>query len=912
MKKKFAIMIAFVMLFSSLNLLSTFDVYASPISEEAFAAKIAELKTIYRDGEYWNNYNACGYEGTGTKKCYCTNSCAASCSCQCGKFYLNNQYYGGQCYGFANKMGYLVFGSIPTASWTQYNSVSNYYAGDYVRVRSGKHSIFITKVSGNTITYVDCNNAGPCMVKWDRTITKDSLASITTYVYHLSSNNLTGTGTSTSTPSSEPINSVVWTVNSSYLTPVTAYPAATSGKVTLYNENLTAFSTSSRYISYNDLCTINAFYTNGYCSVTYPTTSGTNTEYAKISDFIPNGVTPYSWSPSQKLTTYTRSNMNTAFGSVFTTDSCRVVGKSGNYLQVIYPVTGGYKMGWVDSSYTPVTGDTTRPPVVVPGPVASGILNGKTVVAMAPNKISFSSTAYISQGDICKLYNFDTSTGYCTVDYPGGGKNDVFDASIVRTQTVAISEFISYNPEAKCETANIPNDLHVYPTSGMIDTVGSYTANWSLDSGDQYSTMNMASGGQTEVLYYCSRGKHSGYWKLGWCWLEYYWLDLNGYLDNVANGGLSTYGTADVYINGILRANDVNDFYSNNGTYPRGSTFKIEDIKPYKGYTYNGVQSGSASGTLTGNTSVSLNFTKNPVTCSAISVSSNPTKTTYLEGENLNTSGLKIMANFSDGSNKDVTSSCSFSGYSNTPGVKTVTVSYSGKTTAFTVTVNCKSPTSISVTTKPTKTTYVVGEAIDLSGMVVKATYDNGTTSVITDYDVFTDGLTASSGSKNVSVIYVYNDVAKSTSFPITVSDIAVTVTFNANGGTCGTASKTVTYNGKYGELPVPSYSGYIFKGWYTAVTGGTQITATTVVTTKSNQTLYAIWEKEPTTHTPGDINGDGSVNNKDLTRLMKYIAGENVEVVEAALDVNGDGTVNNKDLTRLMKYLAGAEVAIN
>ena len=161
------------------------------------------------------------------------------------------------------------------------------------------------------------------------------------------------------------------------------------------------------------------------------------------------------------------------------------------------------------------------------------------------------------------------------------------------------------------------------------------------------------------------------------------------------------------------------------------------------------------------------------------------------------------MANFSDGSNKDVTSSCSFSGYTSTPGMKTVTVSYSGKTTAFTVTVNCKSPTSISVTTKPTKTTYVVGEAIDLSGMVVKATYDNGTTSVITDYDVFTDGLTASSGSKNVSVIYVYNDVAKSTSFPITVSDIAVTVTFNANGGTCGTASKTVTYNGKYGELGV-------------------------------------------------------------------------------------------------------------
>ena len=64
--------------------------------------------------------------------------------------------------------------------------------------------------------------------------------------------------------------------------------------------------------------------------------------------------------------------------------------------------------------------------------------------------------------------------------------------------------------------------------------------------------------------------------------------------------------------------------------------------------------------------------------------------------------------------------------------------------------------------------------------------------------------------------------------------------------------------------------------------------------------------------HISGDINGDNTVNNKDLTRLMKYLAGENVDVVEAALDVNGDGTVNNKDLTRLMKYLAGESITIS
>ena len=63
--------------------------------------------------------------------------------------------------------------------------------------------------------------------------------------------------------------------------------------------------------------------------------------------------------------------------------------------------------------------------------------------------------------------------------------------------------------------------------------------------------------------------------------------------------------------------------------------------------------------------------------------------------------------------------------------------------------------------------------------------------------------------------------------------------------------------------------------------------------------------------HVPGDITGDGEVNNKDLTRLFKYLTGYDVQVNEAALDVNGDGSVNNKDQTRLFRYLSGWDVEI-
>lgn len=64
--------------------------------------------------------------------------------------------------------------------------------------------------------------------------------------------------------------------------------------------------------------------------------------------------------------------------------------------------------------------------------------------------------------------------------------------------------------------------------------------------------------------------------------------------------------------------------------------------------------------------------------------------------------------------------------------------------------------------------------------------------------------------------------------------------------------------------------------------------------------------------YTPGDINGDGDVNNKDFTRLFQYLSKwDDIKVNEAALDVNGDKSIDNKDLTRLFQYLSDWEVDI-
>ncbi|MBR2778678.1 MAG: S8 family serine peptidase [Firmicutes bacterium] len=70
------------------------------------------------------------------------------------------------------------------------------------------------------------------------------------------------------------------------------------------------------------------------------------------------------------------------------------------------------------------------------------------------------------------------------------------------------------------------------------------------------------------------------------------------------------------------------------------------------------------------------------------------------------------------------------------------------------------------------------------------------------------------------------------------------TVVFNANGGTVSPDSKTVTYGSAYGDLPVPTRTGYLSEGWFTAASGGTQITSSTTVSVTSTQTLYAHWKK--------------------------------------------------------------------
>ena len=67
---------------------------------------------------------------------------------------------------------------------------------------------------------------------------------------------------------------------------------------------------------------------------------------------------------------------------------------------------------------------------------------------------------------------------------------------------------------------------------------------------------------------------------------------------------------------------------------------------------------------------------------------------------------------------------------------------------------------------------------------------------------------------------------------------------YNVNGGdSVSQSSKEVTYDDYYGSLPTASRVGYTFLGWYTAPSGGTQVTSGDVVQITSDTIYYAHWK---------------------------------------------------------------------
>jgi len=179
-------------------------------------------------------------------------------------------------------------------------------------------------------------------------------------------------------------------------------------------------------------------------------------------------------------------------------------------------------------------------------------------------------------------------------------------------------------------------------------------------------------------------------------------------------------------------------------------------------------------------------------TLSGISVTNQPTKTTYNIGDTLNTAGMVVTATYSDGTKAAVTDYTLSAFDSTTAGEKIITVTYQGKTDTFKVTVTnlAVTLTGLEISSQPTKTQYYIGDTINTAGLEVKAKYSDNSSIVVTTYTL--SGFdSATAGEKTVTVTYE----GKTATFTVTiiVRQIVAKPTANPAGGTLVASGTTVT-----------------------------------------------------------------------------------------------------------------------
>lgn len=225
-----------------------------------------------------------------------------------------------------------------------------------------------------------------------------------------------------------------------------------------------------------------------------------------------------------------------------------------------------------------------------------------------------------------------------------------------------------------------------------------------------------------------------------------------------------------------------------NGDVMEVTDYKVGDLPTTTGYSLIPVTYQNTTAYFT------VNMKEKAV--DSIEVAKLPDKVTYVEGETFTDAGIKVVAKYNDGEEKQVDDYILTNTSTKTVGDKTVTVLYDGLTTTFNIKVIEKTITGLEIT-PPTKTEYCEGEDFDDEGMVVKAVYDNGKSEEVTDYTM------SGFGDADEANVIVVQYKGKAKSFVVNIHKpkkewtITTPVTCTTDGektllcDTCGNAIKT-------------------------------------------------------------------------------------------------------------------------
>lgn len=833
-------------------------------------------------------------------------------------------------YAGTGRVGMEIIGSITSFSSANVKSLlSKAKCGDILQFNTPKqHTMIIYAVESDGVRVYDCNWDNNCGISLRKSSFGAWSGRNSTKLSLLRADNYTSINGS----------AISHKVDTKYGKNFTAYPKAKITASSIFDANHNQIS-STAWIGVSDKCTIQEVYTDGCCKVTYPLDSGgTKTVYSKISLFKTHthnysGEKVYeSEHPhaiSQRCVDY-----DTCGGFIWTGEykklntcekcwnidwECSVSGvniKTGESKKVTISINGNtacypdgskfrceYDTALIDMvqngqeftftgkrkgaceftiiAYSGASGETIsrfRIPITVDTKTytISYNANGGTGAPSSQTKIYGESLVLSSKQPTRSGYTFlgwsTSSTAKNATYLPGRGYTANADATLYGVWK-ANTYTVKYNSNGG--TGTMANSSHTYDTAKALTKNGftktGYTfAGWSTSSAstatqyiDGATVKNLTSTNNATVNLYAR-------WKP-----NEYSIYYN------SNGGTGLMETSSHYYDAV-KSLSANKFTRD------GYTFLGWSLNPYAtSATYEDKQLVNNLSAINGdNVTLYAVWQKNPSTVSSVSVQSLPLKTVYTVGETFMSNGLSVKVNMSDGASKTITSGFTVSSPDmSTAGIKTVTVTYEGKTATFSITVK-KAVSQTSAQYKISGATATAGSIVEVyisiennPGIITlrnKVEYDTSVLELVKAEDM--------------KLLAGYTTPSPTLDSPYTLrwADSLATQNNSENGNIAKLTFKIKD------DIP----------------TGDYKISILHIESRKANgeQVEFADCSATITVvdYISGDADGNGEVNDWDSVLLDRYLAGWTVVINEYAADVDGNGEVNDWDAVLLSRKLAG------
>lgn len=689
-----------------------------------------------------------------------------------------------------------------------------------------------------------------------------------------------------------------------------------TGKTTVYNAP--NGSAKSNKIYDTDLCTITAIYTNGWCKVTFPLDAGgTDSGYVKTSVFLDPSYNVFTMKASAKITAYSRSGLSTSIGYAASGDTVYICDHTSSAVQIAYPLSsGGYKVGWVSNSWFKFTikynanGGT--------GTMSSSTAQYQGGIAVAENK--FTKTGHTFNGWNMKRAS-DSKWYY-------KNKGWYLPSAVSSSDTKSVyTAGRTYTMDASWIRGGKTKDTITFYATWRANTLSTYfNANGGTINSNTYKLINnlvynISDGSKYVQKWTYNTTKTNGIVNVGTLGLSKIGYTFSGWGTKSSGGTVfdqDDTGLLPVEINSALKNGDCST------TLYAIWKPNIYTIK----YNANGGSGTMSSSSHTYDTAKALtanSFTRTGYTFLGWSTSSSATSPTYTDKQS-----VKNLTSTNGG---------------------TVTLYAVWQKNIVTVTLS-----SVSVSQKPNKTEYTVGDTLDTSGLKLKLTYSDGSTKeIISGFNISSPDM-STAGTKTVTVIYE----GKTTSFNITVKEKEtnsasikvnstntsvgqqVTVPIVVENAELGVLTINIGYDSS--KLRLVSISGIPFDMYETNTTTAGKIIITAFDNTSvsagtvTNITFDVIATSDCSTNVivsvveafdgndkaveltayngivkinsvlKGDVNGDGKITAIDARWALQNAAGNRdlTDEQKAAGDVNGDGKVSAIDARWILQAVAG------